>query len=43
MDAANIDITVPAGTRAAIVGETGAGKTTLGYLVARLYEPQEGP
>jgi ATP-binding cassette, subfamily B, bacterial len=37
-----IDLTVPAGTRAAIVGETGAGKTTLGYLVARLYEPQEG-
>jgi ATP-binding cassette subfamily B protein len=24
------------------VGETGAGKTTLGYLVARLYEPQQG-
>jgi ATP-binding cassette subfamily B protein len=24
------------------VGETGAGKTTLGYLVARLYEPQRG-
>jgi ATP-binding cassette subfamily B protein len=24
------------------VGETGAGKTTLGYLAARLYEPQEG-
>ena len=23
-------------------GETGAGKTTLGYLAARLYEPQEG-
>ena len=37
-----IDLTVPAGTRTAIVGETGAGKTTLGYLVARLYEPQEG-
>ncbi len=34
---------VPAGTRTAIVGETGAGKTTLGYLVARLYEPQRGP
>ena len=25
-----------------MVGETGAGKTTLGYLVARLYEPQRG-
>jgi ATP-binding cassette, subfamily B, bacterial len=37
-----IELTVPAGTRTAIVGETGAGKTTLGYLVARLYEPQEG-
>ncbi len=38
----DIDLVVPAGTRAAIVGETGAGKTTLGYLVARLYEPQQG-
>jgi ATP-binding cassette subfamily B protein len=37
-----IDLDVPAGTRTAVVGETGAGKTTLGYLVARLYEPQEG-
>jgi ATP-binding cassette subfamily B protein len=37
-----IDLVVPAGTRTAIVGETGAGKTTLGYLAARLYEPQEG-
>jgi ATP-binding cassette subfamily B protein len=37
-----IDLVVPAGTRTAVVGETGAGKTTLGYLVARLYEPQEG-
>ncbi len=37
-----VDLIVPAGTRTAIVGETGAGKTTLGYLVARLYEPQEG-
>jgi ATP-binding cassette, subfamily B, bacterial len=38
----NIDLTVPAGTRTAVVGETGSGKTTLGYLVARLYEPQRG-
>jgi ATP-binding cassette, subfamily B, bacterial len=38
----DIDLDVPAGTRTAVVGETGAGKTTVGYLVARLYEPQEG-
>ncbi|MEA2161032.1 MAG: ATP-binding cassette, subfamily bacterial [Solirubrobacteraceae bacterium] len=38
----DIDLVVPAGTRTAVVGETGAGKTTLGYLVARLYEPQTG-
>jgi ATP-binding cassette, subfamily B, bacterial len=38
----DINLDVPAGTRTAVVGETGAGKTTLGYLVARLYEPQEG-
>jgi ATP-binding cassette subfamily B protein len=38
----DVSLIVPAGTRTAIVGETGAGKTTLGYLVARLYEPQEG-
>jgi ATP-binding cassette subfamily B protein len=38
----DVDLVVPPGTRTAVVGETGAGKTTLGYLVARLYEPQEG-
>ena len=38
----DIDIEVPAGTHTAIVGETGAGKTTLGYLVARLYDPAAG-
>jgi ATP-binding cassette subfamily B protein len=38
----DINLVIPAGTRVAIVGETGAGKTTLGYLAARLYEPQEG-
>ncbi|WP_067674295.1 ABC transporter ATP-binding protein [Nocardia miyunensis] len=38
----DIDITVPAGTSLAIVGETGSGKTTLGYLVARLYDANSG-
>ncbi|MFI7667002.1 ABC transporter ATP-binding protein [Nocardia sp. NPDC049526] len=38
----DIDITVPAGTSLAIVGETGSGKTTLGYLVARLYDVTSG-
>jgi ATP-binding cassette, subfamily B, bacterial len=37
-----IDLVVPAGTTTAIVGETGAGKTTMGYLVARLYDPTQG-
>ena len=35
-------VRVPAGTRTAIVGETGSGKTTLGYLVARLYDAERG-
>jgi len=38
----DVDLRVPAGTTTAIVGETGSGKTTLAYLVARLYEPNEG-
>jgi ATP-binding cassette subfamily B protein len=37
-----IDLTVPAGTTLALVGETGSGKTTLGYLAARLYDPERG-
>jgi ATP-binding cassette subfamily B protein len=37
-----IDLAVPAGARVAIVGETGSGKTTLGYLVARLYDASAG-
>ncbi|GAB3204272.1 ABC transporter ATP-binding protein [Nocardia tengchongensis] len=37
-----IDIDVPAGSSLAIVGETGSGKTTLGYLVARLYDVTSG-
>jgi len=39
---ADVDIDVPAGAYVAIVGETGSGKTTLGYLVARLYDAQAG-
>jgi ATP-binding cassette, subfamily B, bacterial len=38
----DVDIDVPAGSYVAIVGETGSGKTTLGYLVARLYDAQAG-
>ena len=37
-----IDLTVPAGSTLALVGETGSGKTTLGYLAARLYDPERG-
>jgi ATP-binding cassette, subfamily B, bacterial len=38
----DVDLVVPAGSTTAIVGETGAGKTTVGYLVARLYDPTSG-
>ncbi len=37
-----IDVTVPAGHSLAIVGETGSGKTTLSYLIPRLYDVTEG-
>jgi ATP-binding cassette subfamily B protein len=37
-----VDVAAPAGTTTALVGETGSGKTTLGLLVARLYDPQQG-
>jgi ATP-binding cassette subfamily B protein len=39
---AGVSVDVPAGTRLGIVGETGSGKTTLGYLTARLYDVNEG-
>jgi len=37
-----VSFVVPAGTTTALVGETGAGKTTLGYLTARLYDVVRG-
>ncbi|MFC9287644.1 ABC transporter ATP-binding protein [Streptomyces sp. NPDC057052] len=37
-----IDVTVPAGSSLAVVGPTGAGKSTLGYLVPRLYDVTGG-
>ena len=38
----DIDVTVPAGHSLAIVGETGSGKTTLSYLIPRLYDVTSG-
>jgi ATP-binding cassette, subfamily B, bacterial len=36
------DLTIPAGSSLAIVGQNGAGKTTIAKLLCRLYDPQEG-
>ncbi len=38
----DVTMTVPAGTMTAVVGETGSGKTTLAYLIARLYDVDKG-
>jgi ATP-binding cassette, subfamily B, bacterial len=38
----DVSFVVPAGTTTALVGETGSGKTTLGYLAARLYDVDRG-
>jgi ATP-binding cassette subfamily B protein len=38
----DVSFTEPAGTTTALVGETGSGKTTLGYLAARLYDVSRG-
>jgi ATP-binding cassette, subfamily B, bacterial len=38
----DVSFAVPAGTTTALVGETGSGKTTCAYLVARLYDPTLG-
>jgi ATP-binding cassette subfamily B protein len=37
-----VDLEVAPGSFTAIVGETGSGKTTLAYLVARLYDVRDG-
>jgi ATP-binding cassette subfamily B protein len=37
-----VDVTIDAGTTVGIVGSSGAGKTTLGALIMRLYDPTEG-
>ncbi|NEB16133.1 ABC transporter transmembrane domain-containing protein [Streptomyces coelicoflavus] len=37
-----VDVTVPAGHSLAVVGETGSGKTTLSYLIPRLYDATSG-
>jgi ATP-binding cassette, subfamily B, bacterial len=39
---ANFDLTIPAGSSLAIVGQNGAGKTTVAKLLCRLYDPQAG-
>ena len=38
----NLELTVPAGQRVALVGATGAGKTTVARLLARFYDPDAG-
>jgi len=38
----DVSFAVPPGTKTALVGETGSGKTTCAYLVARLYDASEG-
>lgn len=38
----DVNFTVPAGCTVAIVGPTGAGKTTLVNLLQRIYDPQQG-
>ncbi len=38
----NVDLVLRPGERVALVGENGAGKTTITKLLARLYDPTEG-
>ncbi len=38
----SLDLDIPAGSRIALVGETGAGKSTIAKLLARFYDPNDG-
>lgn len=38
----NVSVTIPAGARVAVVGETGSGKSTFARLLARLADPTSG-
>ncbi len=38
----HLDLTIPAGSSLAIVGQNGAGKTTVAKLLCRFYDPQSG-
>ncbi|WP_328396216.1 ABC transporter ATP-binding protein/permease [Streptomyces sp. NBC_00390] len=38
----HFDLTIPAGQTVAMVGSTGAGKSTLAKLLARFYDPSDG-
>ncbi len=38
----NLDLSIPVGSRIALVGKTGSGKTTLAHLLLGLYKPESG-